>query len=77
MADKFDLRWDIQFDARVARVVYDECENRWRAQTEDGRRAYAQFLITAVGNLSARYIPDFEGIDRFKGNWCHTAPPDG
>jgi len=79
VADKFDLRRDIQLDARVASAVYNEHENRWQVQTEDGRRAKAQFLITAVGVLSARYIPDFEGIDQFKGAWCHTArwPKEG
>ena len=79
VADKFDLRRDIQFDARVASAVYHEREARWHVQTEDGRRAEAQFLITAVGVLSARYIPDFAGIDSFKGDWCHTArwPKEG
>ena len=39
---------------------------------EDGHRARSQFLITSVGILSAGYIPDFEGLDSFKGAWCHT-----
>ena len=79
VADKFDLRRNIQLDARVASAVYDEHENRWQVDTEDGHRAKSQFLITAVGVLSARYIPDFEGIDNFKGAWCHTArwPKEG
>ena len=79
VADKFDLRRDIQLNARVASAVYDEHENRWRVQTEDGRRAGAQFLITAVGVLSARYIPDFAGLGSFKGDWCHTGkwPKEG
>jgi len=79
VADKFDLRRDILFDARVTSAAYDEGENRWQVQTEDGRKAEAQFLITAVGVLSARYIPDFAGIDSFKGDWCHTArwPKEG
>jgi cation diffusion facilitator CzcD-associated flavoprotein CzcO len=79
VADKFDLRRDIQFNARVSSAVYDESENRWQVQTEDGRRARAQFLITAVGLLSAGYIPDFAGIESFKGDWCHTGrwPKEG
>ena len=72
VADKFDLRRDIQFNARVSSAVYDERENRWEIQIEDGHRARAQFLITAVGLLSAHYIPDFVGLESFKGNWCHT-----
>ena len=72
VADKFDLRRDIQLNARVVSAVFDEGENRWQIQTEDGRQAQAQFLITAVGILSARYLPPFVGLDSFKGFWCHT-----
>ena len=79
VTDKFDLRRDIQFNAHVASAVYDEHENRWQIQTEDGHRARAQFLITAVGLLSAGYIPDFAGLQSFEGKWCHTGrwPKEG
>ncbi len=79
VADKFDLRRDIQLNARVASAVYDEHENRWQIQTEDGHRAGAQFLITAVGFLSAHYVPDFAGLESFEGDWCHTGrwPEEG
>ena len=33
----------------------------------------AQFLVAAVGFLSARYIPAFEGINSFKGISYHTS----
>jgi len=69
VADKFDLRRDICFNARVVSAVYDEREHRWQIRTEDGHQARAQFLITAVGILSAHYIPDFAGLDSFKGVW--------
>ena len=38
-----------------------------------------QFLIAAVGVLSAHYIPDFPGINDYQGEWCHTSrwPEDG
>ena len=79
VADKFDLRRDIRLNSRVVSAVFDEDENRWQVQLEDGHRARAQFLITSVGILSAGYIPDFEGIDSFRGEWCHTGrwPKDG
>ncbi len=79
VADKFDLRRDIQLNSRVVSAVFDEDENRWEVQLEDGHRARSQFLITSVGILSAGYIPDFEGIDSFKGKWCHTGrwPTEG
>ena len=79
VADKFDLKQYIQFNARVASATYDEANNRWTVETADGRRAAGQFLITAVGLLSAAYVPDFEGLDSFEGDWCHTGrwPKEG
>ena len=79
VADKFDLRRDIRFDSHIASIVYDEGQNRWEILTDDGHRARAQFVIPAVGSLSAGYVPDFEGIDSFKGPWCHTGrwPKEG
>jgi len=79
VADKFDLRRHIRLNSRVASAVFDEDANRWEVLLEDGHRARGQFLITSVGILSAGYIPDFEGLDSFKGNWCHTGrwPKEG
>jgi cation diffusion facilitator CzcD-associated flavoprotein CzcO len=73
VADKFDLRRDIQFNSRVISAIYDERANRWEIQLESGQRMRAQFLVAAVGILSARYIPPFEGIDTFKGESYHTS----
>jgi len=73
VADKFDLRKDIQFDTRVASATYDESENCWEVKAEDETRARARFLITAIGPLSAYTMPDIEGIDRFLGESWHTA----
>ena len=79
VADKFDLRQDIRLKSRVTSAVYDEGEHRWDIHTQDGHRARAQFLIAAVGILSAHYVPDFAGLESFTGAWCHTArwPKDG
>ena len=79
VADKFDLRRHIRFSSRVESCVYDEETNRWELTMQDGYKARGQFLITAVGLLSAHYVPDFEGIHDFKGPWCHTGrwPKEG
>ena len=79
VADKFDLRRHIRFNSRVVSCVYDQDANRWELTMQDGHRARGQFLITAVGLLSAHYVPDFKGIHDFKGPWCHTGrwPKEG
>jgi len=73
VADKFDLRKDIQFNTRIASTIYHETDNRWEVKTEDGVRARARFLITAVGPLSAHTMPNIEGVDSYEGEACHTA----
>ena len=73
VADKFDLRKDIQFNARVASAVYDETANRWTVTTQSGDQACAKYLITAVGVLSAPYTPAIAGRDDFQGESWHTA----
>ena len=73
VADKFELRKDIQLNSRVSSAVYDESAHQWEVQVEGGQRARAQFLIGAVGILSAKYTPPFEGMDSFEGLSFHTS----
>ena len=73
VADKFDLRKDIQFDTRVESAIYDVADNTWLIKTEAGTHARARFLITAVGPLSAHTMPNIEGLERYEGESCHTA----
>ncbi len=73
VADKFDLRKDIAFNSRVASASYQEDEKSWEIELEDGHRARARFLITAIGVLSSPQMPNLEGIDSFEGDAFHTA----
>src|SRR6267143_971383 len=72
VADKFDLRRDIQFKSRVAAAHYNDDTRRWDVTLEDGRRYTTRFLITAVGVLSAPTMPRISGVDSFRGQSCHT-----
>ncbi len=79
VADKFDLRQYIRFNSRVTGCYFEEERNTWRVEIQGGHKARAPFLVTAVGLLSAFYVPDFEGLDTFQGQWCHTGrwPKEG
>ncbi|MBT6275471.1 MAG: NAD(P)/FAD-dependent oxidoreductase, partial [Chromatiales bacterium] len=72
MADKFDLRGDIQFSSRVKSAHYDDEGQRWLIELDDGTRHRARFMVTAVGALSAPTLPRFEGMDDFAGPSFHT-----
>jgi cation diffusion facilitator CzcD-associated flavoprotein CzcO len=73
VADKFDLRRDIQFQSRVTSAVYDEDTKSWAVTLEDNSRVRTRFLITAIGPLSTPTLPRIAGRDEFKGQSFHTA----
>ena len=73
VADRLDLRRDIEFDSRIASAVYDAAANLWEVATTGGRRARARFLITAIGPLSAPTMPAIPGVEDFRGEAHHTA----
>ncbi|MBS0521696.1 MAG: NAD(P)/FAD-dependent oxidoreductase [Proteobacteria bacterium] len=72
VADRFDLRRDIQFDTRVSRAVFDEAASRWTVETEKGERFVGRFVITAMGCLSSPNTPKIPGLEDFKGPVYHT-----
>jgi cyclohexanone monooxygenase len=81
VADKFDLRRDIQLDTRVTAAHFEVGSNCWVIETRDGARTFAHYLVTAVGCLSARKNPadEFKGVDHFQGTWYVTSawPKEG
>lgn len=79
VADRFDLRRDIQLNTRVQAAVYDEVSARWELGTEAGERVSGRFCVMATGALTVPQLPDIPGIERFAGKIYHTAawPQEG
>ncbi len=73
VADKFDLRRDIQFSSRVTAATYQDDARSWRIRLEDGTEHSCRFLVTAIGPLSTPTLPRIEGRESFKGEAFHTA----
>lgn len=77
VADRFDLRRNFNFNARVIALVWQESDSCWRVTTDDGRIHHARFIISGAGNLSVPKTPEFPGIGDFNrevyltGNWPH------
>ena len=72
VADRLDLRRDIELETSVTAARYDEEAERWLITTDRGE-SDARFLILAVGNLSSPRRPDFPGLESFQGEWYMTA----
>jgi cation diffusion facilitator CzcD-associated flavoprotein CzcO len=79
VADRFDLRRDIQLETTVTSAQYDEATRRWTIETDPGDPVECRYFISAAGCLSDTNVPDFKGIEDFAGPWYHTSrwPKEG
>jgi len=79
VAERFDLMRDVQLNTRIIEAVFNGDLNRWILKTSNGETISARFSIMATGNLSTPRVPDFKGIDTFKGKWYHSGmwPAEG
>ncbi|WP_114968021.1 flavin-containing monooxygenase [Rhodoferax ferrireducens] len=78
VADRLDLRCDIEFNTGVTGARFDEKRNLWEIQTDTDKTVTARYLITALGLLSATNVPNIKGIESFQGKQYHTgAWPEG
>src|ERR1700749_666374 len=62
VADRFNLRPDIQFNTVVEACAFDEGDNIWSVTTSDGKTVTAKFVVLATGCLSNARKPDFKGL---------------
>ena len=72
VADRFDLRPFIRFANPVTTMRFDAPTNRWHIHAANGDHVICKYVIAATGALYASNIPDWPGIDSFKGRILHT-----
>ena len=72
VADRFDLRRDVQLNTRIKSALFDAGSSEWTLRTDTGEEVRARYCVMAAGNLSTPRVPDFKGIHDFKGKWYHT-----
>lgn len=79
VADRFNLRAEIQLNTRVVSATFDPQTNRWTVRTDQSDIVSAPFCVMATGNLSLPNVPKFPGLDCFAGKWYHTGlwPSEG
>jgi acetone monooxygenase len=73
VADKLDLRKNIQLSTRIESARFDETTERWILTTGNGQTIDTQFLVTCCGMLSAPLTDLFPGQDGFKGQLYYTS----
>ena len=71
VADRFDLRKNIELNCRVHSAHFNEAESAWTVGTDNGDYC-AKFCVMATGCLSSANLPDIKGRNSFGGKSYHT-----
>ncbi len=79
VAEKHDLRRDIEFSTRVERATWDDDASMWRIDLSTGEQVSCRHYVMATGCLSVPKSPEFEGVSDFGGDvyFTGTWPHEG
>ena len=72
--DKYGLRRKIRFNTKVLGASFDDADDLWRVDLDNGDSVTARFLVNASGVLITPNMPDIDGVDSFAGV-THAARP--
>lgn len=72
VADKFDLRRHMRFNARVVSLRWNETNRVWTILLDGGETFNTRFVVTCLGVLSVPFLPSLEGMNRFEGLAFHS-----
>lgn len=73
VADRFDLRRDIELNTRMECAQYDETSASWTVKSTDGRVWRTARLVLAVGQLSTPKRTTYPGQEAFAGRIVYSA----
>jgi cation diffusion facilitator CzcD-associated flavoprotein CzcO len=74
--DKLRLKKDMYLNTRVVTATFDESTDKWliECDSQQGKTSFlARFFIPCIGFAAKRHIPDWPGIDSFKGEIYHSS----
>jgi cation diffusion facilitator CzcD-associated flavoprotein CzcO len=67
------IKKDCAFNTVVVGAHFDTATGKWNIRTEDGRVTKAKYLVLGTGFAARRYIPDWPGMEKFKGVIHHSS----
>jgi cation diffusion facilitator CzcD-associated flavoprotein CzcO len=73
VAEKWDLEKDAQFNTTVTSAAWDEETSRWQVSTSSGEQFVAKYLLLNTGFSAKRHIPNWPGIEKFRGTFIHPS----
>jgi cyclohexanone monooxygenase len=73
VAKKHNLYQHIKFKTELKAASWDDEKNVWNIQVSTGEAFTTRYLVTALGILHKKYIPDIAGLQSFKGQIAHSS----
>jgi cation diffusion facilitator CzcD-associated flavoprotein CzcO/acetyl esterase/lipase len=73
VADKHDLRRDVQFSTTVAEATWDDEQGLWHIRTDRGDEVTARYYVMATGCLSMPKAAEVDGLERYRGDVHFTS----
>ncbi|KAJ5553658.1 hypothetical protein N7494_003036 [Penicillium frequentans] len=76
---ELSLSKDCLFNSEVISAQFHSDKRKWAVTTKEGRVTFAKYLIPAIGFAAAQYMPDWKGLNSFRGKIYHSSawPKDG
>lgn len=75
--DIFHVRDNFRFNTTVQRCVFDRTSNKWQVHlselSSESSMIECDFVISAVGAIHVPKIPNFAGLEDFRGEVFHTS----
>jgi len=71
--DAFGLRPHLRLGTAVESAIWDDDRHVWNVRLADGAVDECHVLVSAVGFLNVPRLPEWPGLDEFRGPKFHTA----
>ncbi|QIX53690.1 NAD(P)/FAD-dependent oxidoreductase [Rhodococcus sp. DMU1] len=72
VADRHDMRKDIEFGVMVEAAKFDEDSQLWTVTTSTGQTYTSRYVVAATGQLGIQHFP-FAGVENFQGQAYHSS----
>ena len=79
VADRCAMWPHIQLNTAIVNADFQEDSGLWLLRTAGGEQFTCRYFVSAMGMISEPVIPQFKGMDRFKGPLFHSSrwPAEG
>lgn len=75
----YHIKDHVKYNCCLEGATFDESRYQWDLKCSDGSQLRCKWFIPCIGFAAKKYVPPYQGIDKFKGVIEHTAtwPQEG